>query len=24
LSNDLSIDFSGKGTTVHVTKLREE
>jgi anti-sigma B factor antagonist len=24
LSNDLAIDFSGKGTTVHVTKLREE
>jgi len=24
LSNDLSIDFSGKGTTVHVIKLREE
>jgi len=24
LSNDLAIDFSGKGTTVHVTKLRED
>ncbi len=24
LSNDLAIDFSGKGTTVHITKLREE
>jgi anti-anti-sigma factor len=24
LSNALAIDFSGKGTTVHVTKLREE
>jgi anti-anti-sigma factor len=24
LSNDLAIDFTGKGTTVHVTKLREE
>jgi anti-anti-sigma factor len=23
LSNDLSIDFSGNGTTVHITKLRE-
>jgi anti-anti-sigma factor len=24
LSNDLAIDFSGRGTTVHATKLREE